>query len=137
VAEESGTASESESGSPARRALRHPLIRRLPLLIVGLVGIWFWRTSVGTEHEVIYRLAPGFGATERVEIQLRDADGKLVKREVWFFDDRPAGDITQKLQLKSGDYQAQVFVSSRGSTQTVQVPVGIDADTTIVSIRPR
>jgi hypothetical protein len=117
--------------------LRHPLIRRLPLLIVGLIGIWFWRTSVGTEHEVIYRMAPGFGAVDRVEIQLRDVEGKLVKREVWFFDDRRAGDVTQKLQLKSGDYQAQVFVSHDGTTQTVQVPVGIDADTTIVSVRPR
>lgn len=133
MADDSGTAPET----PLRRAMRHPLVRRLPLLIVGILGIWMWRSSVGSEREVIYRLAPGFGEADRVEIQLRDDEGNLVKREVWFFDDQPAGDLTQKLQLRSGEYQAQVFVSNDGSTQTVQVPLNIDADTIIVSVRPR
>ena len=51
--------------SPLRRAFRHPLLRRLPLLLVAVIGIWLWKTSVGSERELIWQVPASVGAVER------------------------------------------------------------------------
>ena len=122
--------------SPLRRAFRHPLLRRLPLLLVAVIGIWLWKTSVGSERELIWQVPASVGAVERVEIQLRDPEGELVKREAWFLEGKRPGELTQKLKLPSGEYQAQIFVTRAGKTRSVQMPVTVDGDIVIVQVRP-
>jgi hypothetical protein len=119
-----------------RRAFRHPLLRRLPLLIVAVIGIWLWQTSVGSERQLIWQIPASIGAVEQVEIQLRDEGGELVKREAWFFESRRPGELTQEVKLRSGQYLAQIFLTREGKTRTVQVPVNIDGDIVVVRVRP-
>ncbi|MGA9523924.1 MAG: hypothetical protein WBV82_20855 [Myxococcaceae bacterium] len=125
-----------ESESPVRRAFRNPLMRRLPLLIIAVIGIWLWQTSFGSERQVIWQIPASIGAVERVEIQLHDQDGELVKREAWYFEDKRPGELTQQLKLRSGEYQAQIFVTRDGQTRTVQMPVQVDGDIVVVRVRP-
>ena len=127
---------QGESDTPVRRAFRNPLMRRLPLLIVAAIGIWLWQTSVGSERQVIWQIPASVGAVERVEIQLRDQGGELVKREAWFFEDKRPGELTQQLKLRAGEYQAQIFITRGGQTRTVQMPVHVDSDIVVVRVRP-
>ncbi len=136
MADAPSPATQSGSEPPLRRAFRHPLLRRLPLLIVAVIGIWLWKAHVGSERQVIWQLPASVGAVERVEIQLRDQGGDLVKREAWFLENQRPGELTQNVKLPSGEYQAQIFVTREGKTRTVQMPVSIDGDIVVVRVRP-
>lgn len=126
------------SSPPERRAWhRHPLVRRLPLLLVGLVGIWLWRTS-GNERQIIWQLGPGHSTVREIEFQLRDDDGKLVARETRFFTEGAPAEVSQDVSLPEGTYAAEVFVKRVGNVRSepVRTTVELEGELSVERIAP-
>jgi hypothetical protein len=94
---------------------KHPLLRRLPLLLVVGMGLWLWQGSDVPERELVWRLeGPGWRGLRGVELQVKDADGELLKREEHFFRDAPPDAVTMKVELSAGTYQVWVFERREG-----------------------
>src|SRR4051794_31915910 len=101
---------EEPAAAPRRR---WALLRRLPILLVIAAGLWMWKGGGGRffpqTRELVWLLPEDRSRIRSVEIQLWD-QGALLKREELFY---PAGppspEITQKLPLQEGDFQARVF----------------------------
>ncbi|MBI3183189.1 MAG: hypothetical protein HYZ28_13715 [Myxococcales bacterium] len=113
--------------------------KRLPLLLVALVGLWLWKGGGGlfpTGRELVYEL-PIDSTIREVEIQLWDGE-ELLKREAISFADGPAPSVVQKLPLKEGEYLARVFIRRRdaGSPEAFSRKVHVgDAETVVTSLR--
>ena len=101
----------AEEAAP-RKWHQHPLVRRLPLLLVAIGGIWLFRTR-GAERELVWSLPKDVPGITQLEVQLRDADGDLVKRETLFVREGER-DKTEKVKLSPGTYEAQVFLMREG-----------------------
>lgn len=102
-----------EGGSEGRRNWRqHPLLRRLPFLLLVALGLWLWKGAEVPERELVWRLeGPGWSDIRTVELQLKNADGEVVKRVVHAFPGSPPSAITDKeVRLPSGTYEVWVFV---------------------------
>lgn len=115
---------------------KHPLVRRLPLLLVAAIGIWLWR-SEGSERTLIWQLPRDRAELVSFEVQLLDDRGTLVKREGFFFQRGAApAEVPQKLKLKSGAYQAQAFFGFGAGrpTKAVRKNVTVDAETIWVNL---
>jgi hypothetical protein len=86
------------------------LLRRLPLLLLVVLGLWLWKGSEATERELVWRLeGPGWSGIRGVEFQVKAEDGELLKREEHRFQAGAPGSITQKISLISGTYDVWVF----------------------------
>jgi hypothetical protein len=128
---------EPTAPSPAgpRRLLRHPLVRRLPLLLVALVGLLLWR-SQGSERQLVYVMAQDRGQIERVEVQLLTEDGALLKREAWFFERGAPTELVQTLKLPEGPYRAEVFITLDGETSHQSHTLHVEGEVSSVRLGP-
>jgi len=119
-----------------RRSWRqHPLLKRLPLLLLLLIGLLLWR-SQGEERQLVYVLPPEREDIERVEVQLRDDKGELIKREAWFFErGRAPTEVVQKLKVREGTYQAEVFLMQDGEARRMKVPMNVSGEISSVRLR--
>lgn len=131
-------ADEAPAETPAprrRRFIEHPLARRLPLLLAIAVGLWLWRSGEESERTLIWRL-PGDRATvERVEIQLMDDDGSVLRRETLYYQTGAPPEITQRYRIDEGSYQARLFITRRGEPpQVLEVPVVVQGEEIIPSL---
>ena len=100
----------------------HPLFKRLPLLLLMGVGLWLWQASDTPERELVWRLeGPGWRELRGVELQVKDADGELRKREEHFFSAAPPDSVTMKVDLPAGTYQVWVFERREGGTSRPRV----------------
>jgi hypothetical protein len=94
---------------------KHPLLRRLPLLLVVGLGLWLWQSTDVPERELVWRLeGPGWSEVRGVELQVKDAEGELLKREEHFFQGAPPASVSMKLELPAGTYQVWVFERREG-----------------------
>ena len=94
---------------------RHPLARRLPLLVLVLVGAWWFKQTNVPERELVWRLeGAGWSAIRSVDVQVRDAAGELVKRETHSFTGAPPPELSVKADLAPGRYDVWVF--ARGAS---------------------
>jgi hypothetical protein len=99
----------------------HPLLRRLPLLVLVVLGLWLWRSTEAPERELVWHLeGPGWGEIRTLEFQLKDEDGQLVRREERFFRGPPPGSLSMKARLRPGTYQVWVF--ARGEEGVTRSP---------------
>ncbi len=93
-------------GEPRRDWRKHPLMKRLPLLLLVALGLWLWKGSDVPERELVWRLdGPGWSDIRALEFQVKAEDGELLKREEHRFQGSAPGSITQKMALPSGSYR--------------------------------
>ncbi len=105
-----------------RRSWRqHPLLRRLPLLVLVALGLWLWQVTNVPDRELVWHLeGPGWGEIRAVEFQIKDEGGELVRREERFFTGAPPASLTVKTELPAGTYQVWVF--ARGEQGPMRPP---------------
>jgi len=104
-------------------ALRHPFLRRLPLLLLVGAGMLLWRSGLFPQPRTLVWDVPPDLAVTRAEVQLWQGPA-LVARAEW--PSPPRGGLVQHLQLRSGDYRALLFLAladggTAGDTRTVEV----------------
>ena len=101
---------------PGRSLREHPLVRRLPLLVLAAVGIWWWRDSDAGRRELVLQLeGPGWGAVRTLDVQVVDAQGRVLKREERFFGAAPPPELTLEAHLPEGSYRLLVFAGTDGA----------------------
>lgn len=89
---------------------KHPLLRRLPLLLVVGLFIWLWKDS-SNERDLVWVLeGPGWSDIRALEFQVKNAEGGTEKRESLTFPRGPSIVITEKVNLSPGTYEVWVFV---------------------------
>ncbi|HEX8435282.1 hypothetical protein [Archangium sp.] len=98
-------------GEPRRDWRKHPLLRRLPVLLLVALGLWLWKGSDVPERELVWRLdGPGWSDIRVLEFQVKAEDGELLKREEHRLREAaPPSSITQEMALPSGRYEVWVF----------------------------
>lgn len=99
-------------GEERRSWRKHPLMRRLPVLLLVGLGLWVWKRTEVPERELVWRLeGPGWGEIRTLEFQLKTPEGELLEREVHSLSSATPGSITLKTEdLPSGSYEVWVFV---------------------------
>ena len=113
---------------PARKIT--PLWKRLPLIGVGVLGIWLWRGGggvVSTERTLVWKVPGAYATVRRLEVQLWSADELLTRFEL----QTPTGltlDLERQFTLKRGSYRSELLVWREGAAapeiRRVQVEVG-------------
>lgn len=86
--------------------------KRLPLVLVALAGVFFWRGGFGllpVERTITWRLWGDFASIRRVELQLYDGE-ELLKREQLELPSGAGFEPTSSLALRKGEYRGIVMV---------------------------
>ena len=95
--------------------LRHPFLRRVPVLLLVGAGILVWRSALFPQPRTLIWDLPAPVSLVRAEVQLWQ-DQALVARTEWL--EAPHGPLIQQLQLRSGTYRALAFLQfSDGRTE--------------------
>ena len=91
-------------------------MKRLPLLVMAGLGIWLWQVTGTPERELVWQLdGSSWRAVRAMDFQVTASDGRIVKREELFFDDKgPPSEVTLKVDLEEGAYRALIFVKEEG-----------------------
>ncbi len=93
----------------------HPLMKRLPLLVLAALGIWLWQVTSTPERELVWQLdGSGWSTVRAMDFQVTGEDGKIIKREERFFTAAPPHEVTLKVDLPEGSYRALIFVKEEG-----------------------
>ena len=102
---------------------QHPLLRRLPVLLVLALGLWLWRDSRTSERELVWRLeGPGWSDVRALDFQVKTTAGEWVKRETRTFSHGPPGTLSLKAELPPGAYDVWIFVrGERGDSRPLPV----------------
>lgn len=110
-------------GEAPRSWRHHPLLRRLPVLVLLAVALWWWKGARPTERELVWRLeGPGWSDIRSIDFQVKAADGELVKRETQSFAHGPRDELSLKVDLSSGDYDVWIFARGEsGGSRTPRV----------------
>ena len=81
-----------------KRLLQHPLVRRLPFLLVVALGLLFWRTGYLPHSRTLVWRMPADRSIREVEIQLYQGED-LFKRETFELPQGPQGDLVEHVSL--------------------------------------
>ncbi|MBF5040904.1 hypothetical protein FGE12_00770 [Aggregicoccus sp. 17bor-14] len=116
-AEQEPGAPNEPAPPPARDWRRHPLLRRLPVLVLVVVGFALWDWTKVPERELVWNLdGPGWAGVRGLEVQVLDAQDALLKREERFFSGPPPSQLVVPLQLREGHYRARFFLRTDAGT---------------------
>jgi hypothetical protein len=108
-------------GEERRNWRKHPLMRRLPFLLLVALGLWLWKGADAPERELVWRLeGSGWSEIRALDFQVKNADGELVKRETRSFQAGPPGALSLTTALPSGTYEVWVF--ARGESGPSRPP---------------
>ncbi len=103
--------------APRRDWRRHPLLKRLPILIVAAAGFWLWDATKVPDRELVWHLeGPGWARVQSLELQVLDAGDAVLKREERFFPQGAPGDVTVPLALRAGTYRVRFFLRTAEGT---------------------
>jgi hypothetical protein len=116
--------------------LRHPFLRRLPLVLLLVAGVFLWRSTIFPQPRTLVWEVPPAAEVTRAEVQLWKGS-TLVARAEW--PSRPRGLLLQRLQLRGGTYRALSFLAlADGSTEEHAQEVTLSGEETVsLSLRPR
>lgn len=127
---------------PARRLIRNPWIRRLPLLIVGGVGIWLWKGGEVQKREIIWQLPlevrpqiVGFGGALMAR-EDEDATWEILKHEtIQYAPNAAPSQVVWEVPLAQGEYRLMGGYSlPDGKGCRVDRTLLIDAEQVVVSV---
>ncbi len=99
---------------------KHPLMKRLPLLVFAALGIWLWKSPVfpQTRH-IVWQTGAAAADIRRVDVQLYSPGGELLKRDLREFPSGATADVVQDVALRQGTYDARFAVDrDRGPQET-------------------
>jgi hypothetical protein len=113
-----------------------PLWKRLPLVILGLFGIWLWQGGAGivaTERTLVWKVPGRYADVRKVEAQLWQGDELLTRFEL----DTPRGltlDPDRRLPLKPGHYRSELLVWREGASapEIIRLEVDVGKEPTVV-----
>ncbi|OJT24262.1 hypothetical protein BO221_13880 [Archangium sp. Cb G35] len=110
-------------GGERRNWKQHPLLRRLPFLLLVALGLWLWKGVDAPERELVWRFeGPGWSEIRALDFQVKNAEGELVKRETRSFQaGGPLGLVSLVVELPSGTYEVWVF--ARGESGPSRPPL--------------
>ena len=116
--------------------LRHPFLRRVPLLLLLLAGAFLWRSALFPQPRTLVWELPASLSVTRAEAQLWKGDA-LVARSEW--PNGPSGPLVQQLQLRGGVYRALTFLElPDGGTEQHAQTVQVGGEETVhLLLRPR
>jgi len=116
---------QPEASSPPPASKRSGLLKRLPFFAFLAVGLWLWKGGLfPQERELVWTLGDERATVRKLEIQLWDDEGRLLKREELFFPQGAApAQVTQKVSLKEGHYTARIFVQREGGGESPEARV--------------
>ncbi len=101
---------EAPHAPPRRDWRRHPLLKRLPLLVLVVGGFALWDATKVPERELAWRLeGPGWAQVRGLELQLLGQGDEVLKREERFFSGPPPSVVVTPLALREGRYRVRVF----------------------------
>lgn len=101
--------------------MKSGLWRRLPVLLVVLLGAFLWRGGFGLlpfERTVVFRLPASYAQVRELELQLWE-DGELLKREVRTVANGLTAEPQMKLTLGRGAHRAVVTWKEAGQDKSV------------------
>lgn len=98
---------------------KHPLAKRLPILLFAALGFWLWKHTGTPTRDVVWQFdGYGWGEVRAIDFQVTDAEGHIVEREERFFGKAgPPPELTTKMELPAGTYQTRLFVKREGQEQ--------------------
>lgn len=111
---------------PARPHWRqHPLVRRLPFLLLLAFGAWLWQSSEADTRSIQLVLeGEGWRDVTALEVQVAGADGDLLKREERFFGPGGAPPVVHlEAKLPPGEYRARLFVRTGQAEAPTPLPL--------------
>lgn len=119
---------------PARKPT--PLWKRLPLLLLGLFGIWLWQGGAGivpTERTLVWKVPGAYATVRKVEAQLWQGDELLTRFEL----ETPTGlmlDPDRRLPLRPGHYRSELLVWREGAAgpEIIRLEVDVGREPTVV-----
>lgn len=116
--------------------LRHPFLRRTPLLLLLLAGAFLWRSALFPQPRTFLWELPPSEPVARAEVQLWKGP-RLMARAEW--PNQPRGLLLEHLQLRGGTYRALSFLElADGGTEQHAQPVELAGEETVhLWLRPR
>ncbi|HET9450597.1 MAG TPA: hypothetical protein VFO83_06935 [Aggregicoccus sp.] len=113
---------EPTPGAPRRDWRRHPLLKRLPLLLLVVLGLTLWDRSKVPERELVWRLeGPGWARVSGLELQVLGEGDEVLKREERFFPGAPPSELVVPLALREGAYRVRFFLRTPEGTLPARV----------------
>lgn len=116
--------------------LRHPFLRRVPLLLLVLAGAFLWRSALFPQPRTLVWELPSAAAVRRAEVQLWKGPSLMARAE---WPNHPQGPLLEQLQLRQGTYRALTFLEmADGGTEQYAQTVQLGREETLrLSLRPR
>ncbi len=127
--------SEASAPPPRQRERKRALTKRLPLLLLAALGLYLWQVTGTPERNIALQLeGPSWSSVRAVDFQISDPQGELLKREERFFPSGPPPELTYKVDLPEGTWDAALFVKREGSDARVRLetPLVVGEDRYIV-----
>lgn len=95
---------------------KHPLAKRLPLLLLAALGFWLWRTTETPERELRLQFdGPGWSDARALDLQVLEPDSEsIIKREERFYRMGPPAEEAFGLDLPQGTWRVRLFVKLEG-----------------------
>ena len=116
-------------------ALRLPFLRRAPLLLLVVAGVFLWRSELFPQPRTLLWELPEAVDVTRAEVQLWQGH-KLLARAEW--PAHPQGPLVQRLQLRPGRYRALTFLEVDGNPEQHSQEVQLASEETLhLPVRPR
>ena len=122
----------------AHPLFKHPLVKRLPFLILVVIGLAIWRTGyLPHERDLVFSVPPDPTIRE-VEVQIY-AGPELLKRETFYLPQGPNGSLEARLSIGRGSYSVRSYVKRDGRPpETADQPFQVAGEDVVsLSLLPR
>lgn len=125
--EETVASATTSDGAPPRsrwqRIRTHPILGRLPILIVIAMGYWLYADpSAPSKRELVFQLAgPASADVRTLELQLVDGRGVVLERAQRFYEAAPPSEIRLESRLPQERFDLRVYArDGEGAPLVVQ-----------------
>lgn len=130
----SDTSPPAEPTAPPAPALersgwrKHPLAKRLPLLLLAALGLWLWQTTDTPERVLRLQFdGPGWSAARALDLHvLEPGSEEIIKREERFYRSGPPPEEVFELDLPQGTWQVRLFVRLEGIERRLKLEQSLE-----------